>query len=150
MHASNARLSRPGSTPGTRAMPRPRPPPAAGRRPRTPSAARPCARRRRRPWTPPIRAATANDADYVFITFILDHLPHGLIGLLVAAFFAAALSSKAAELNALGSTTTVDFYRHLVRREADDAHYVVASKWFTVLWGWSRSLRPLRPPGART
>ncbi len=79
--------------------------------------------------------AAANDSDYVFITFILDHLPHGIIGLLVAAFFAAAFSSKAAELNALGSTTTVDFYRHLFRREAPDAHYVTASKWFTALWG---------------
>jgi Na+/proline symporter len=77
----------------------------------------------------------ANDADYVFITFILDHLPHGLIGLLVTAFFAAALSSKAGELNALGSTTTVDVYRHIVRREASDAHYVVASKVFTAFWG---------------
>jgi solute:Na+ symporter, SSS family len=79
--------------------------------------------------------ATANDDDYVFITFILDYLPHGLIGLLVTAFFAAALSSKAGELNALGSTTTVDIYRHLVRRDKDDAHYVVASKCFTALWG---------------
>lgn len=79
--------------------------------------------------------AKTNDADYVFITFILDHLPHGVIGLLVAAFFAAALSSKAAELNALGSTTTVDLYRHLLKREASDAHYVAASKWFTLFWG---------------
>jgi SSS family solute:Na+ symporter len=78
---------------------------------------------------------TANDSDYVFITFILKYLPHGLIGLLVTAFFAAALSSKSAELNALGSTTTVDIYRHLVRREASDAHYVVASRVFTALWG---------------
>ena len=78
---------------------------------------------------------TANDADYVFITFILDHLPHGLIGLLVTAFFAAALSSKAGELNALGTTTTVDIYRHLARRDATDSHYVVMSKLFTALWG---------------
>jgi solute:Na+ symporter, SSS family len=78
---------------------------------------------------------TANDSDYVFITFILRYLPHGLIGLLVTAFFAAALSSKAGELNALGSTTTVDFYRHVVRRQASDDHYVLASKWFTALWG---------------
>jgi Na+/proline symporter len=77
----------------------------------------------------------ANEADYVFITFILHQLPHGVIGLLVAAFFAAALSSKAAELNALGSTTTVDFYRHVIKREATDAQCVVASKWFTALWG---------------
>jgi uncharacterized sodium:solute symporter family permease YidK len=79
--------------------------------------------------------AQANDADYVFIAFILSYLPHGLIGLLVAAFFAAALSSKAAELNALGSTTTIDIYRHLVRREATDVHYVRASRIFTLLWG---------------
>lgn len=78
---------------------------------------------------------TSNDADYVFVTFILEHLPHGLIGLLMAAFFAAALQSKSAELNALGSTTTVDFYRHLLKREASDAHYVAASKWFTLFWG---------------
>ena len=77
----------------------------------------------------------SNDADYVFVTFILDHLPHGLIGLLMAAFFAAALQSKAAELNALGATTTVDFYRHLVKRVASDAHYVAATKWFTLFWG---------------
>lgn len=76
-----------------------------------------------------------NDSDYVFITFVLDHLPHGVIGLLVAAFFAAALSSKAAELNALGSTTTIDFYRHVLKRQATDAHYVAASKCFTLLWG---------------
>jgi SSS family solute:Na+ symporter len=78
---------------------------------------------------------TANDADYVFITFILHHLPHGVIGLLVAAFFAAALSSKAAELNALGSSTTIDFYRHLIKHDATDANCVVASKCFTAFWG---------------
>ncbi|HUB27855.1 MAG TPA: sodium:solute symporter [Tepidisphaeraceae bacterium] len=79
--------------------------------------------------------ARTNEADYVFITFILSQLPHGLIGLLVAAFFAAALSSKSAELNSLASATTVDLYRHLIRREATDAHYVAASRWFTVFWG---------------
>lgn len=78
---------------------------------------------------------TANEADYVFITFILQQLPHGVIGLLVAAFFAATFSAKAAELNALGSSTTIDFYRHLIRRDATDAQCVTASKWFTALWG---------------
>ena len=77
---------------------------------------------------------TSSDADYVFIRFILRELPHGLIGLLVAAFFAAALSSKSAELNALGSTTTIDIYRHIVKR--DDAHYYKASRLFTVMWGF--------------
>ena len=79
--------------------------------------------------------STTNDADYIFITFILRELPHGVIGLLIAAFFAAALSSKAAELNSLGSTTTIDFYRHLSKKERSDTHYVCASKAFTVIWG---------------
>jgi len=75
------------------------------------------------------------DSDYVFISFILGYLPHGLIGLLVAVFFAATFSSKAGELNALASTTTVDLYRHVINRDAADAHYVIASKWFTAFWG---------------
>jgi SSS family solute:Na+ symporter len=76
-----------------------------------------------------------DDSDYVFIDFILDNLPHGLIGLLVAAFFAAALSSKAAELNALASTSVIDFYRAVIRPHASDRHYVLASKAFTIFWG---------------
>ncbi|HEX4342084.1 MAG TPA: sodium:solute symporter [Verrucomicrobiae bacterium] len=76
-----------------------------------------------------------SEPDYVFITFILRYLPHGVIGLLVAAIFAAALSSKSAELNALGSTTTVDFYRHVINRNATDIQCVIASKWFTAFWG---------------
>jgi Na+/proline symporter len=80
-------------------------------------------------------AEKANDADYVFISFILRFLPHGLIGLLISAFFAATLSSKAAELNALGSATTVDLYRHVIRPNATDAHYLAASKWLTLMWG---------------
>jgi Na+(H+)/acetate symporter ActP len=80
-------------------------------------------------------AAPTNDADYVFITFILQHLPHGMIGLLVTVFFAAALNSKAAELNALGSSTTVDFYRPIRGAKASDAECVRATRWFTALWG---------------
>jgi len=79
--------------------------------------------------------AKGNDSDYVLVTFILNYLPHGLIGLLFAAFFAAALQSKSAELNALGSTTTIDFYRHIIKRDASDTHYLKATKWFTLLWG---------------
>lgn len=80
-------------------------------------------------------SATSNDADYVFIRFVVEQLPHGLVGLLVAVFFASALSSKAAELNALGSTTIVDFYRDGLKPGASEAHYVRVSKLFTVLWG---------------
>lgn len=79
--------------------------------------------------------APTNDADYVFIAFILQYLPHGLIGLLVTCFFAAALNSKAAELNALGASTTVDLYRRLVRPDASDDECVLASKCFTAMWG---------------
>jgi Na+/proline symporter len=79
--------------------------------------------------------AKTPDTDYVFITFILRYLPHGVIGLLIAAFFAAALASKAAELNALASTTTVDFYQPLIHPGATDQHLVTASRCFTILWG---------------
>lgn len=81
------------------------------------------------------KTAKTNDADYIFISFILTHLPHGMIGLLVAVFFAATLASKGAELNALASTTIVDFYRHLIAPDQSDRHYVIASKAFVVMWG---------------
>lgn len=81
------------------------------------------------------KSAKTNDADYIFISFILRHLPHGMIGLLVAVFFAATLASKGGELNALASTTVVDFYRHLIAPNQSDRHYVIASKAFTAFWG---------------
>lgn len=76
-----------------------------------------------------------NDKDYVFIHFILEYLPAGLIGLLLAVIFSAAMSSTSAELNALATTTCIDMYKRNIRPEASDAHYLTASKWFTVLWG---------------
>lgn len=76
-----------------------------------------------------------NDADYVFISFVLHYLPHGIIGLLIAVIFCAAMSSSASELNALGSTTVVDFYRPLLHPGASEAHYLFVSKLFTALWG---------------
>jgi Na+/proline symporter len=80
--------------------------------------------------------AKTKDSDYVFITFILTTLPHGAIGLLVAVMFAAALSSKAAELNALGTTTTIDFWRHVrPLAAADGARDVRVAKRFTAMWG---------------
>jgi Na+/proline symporter len=79
--------------------------------------------------------AKTKDSDFVFITFVLTQLPAGVIGLLIAVIFAAALSSVASELNALGSTTTVDLYRHVIERDGSDTHYVKASKLFTAMWG---------------
>lgn len=75
------------------------------------------------------------DADYVFITFILNYLPHGIIGLLLAVILSAAMSSTAGELNALASTTIVDFYKRLYKKDGDDKHYVVMSRLFTLGWG---------------
>ncbi|HMJ68184.1 MAG TPA: sodium:solute symporter [Cyclobacteriaceae bacterium] len=75
-----------------------------------------------------------NDADYVFINFVMSWLPHGLIGLLLAVVFSAAMSSTASELNALTSTTTVDIYKRSIVKNADDRHYVRASKWITAGW----------------
>jgi Na+/proline symporter len=80
-------------------------------------------------------AAEVNDKDYVFITFILNHLPIGVIGLLLAVIFSAAMSSTSAELNALGATTGVDIYKRSIASDKDDQHYVRASRGFTLLWG---------------
>jgi solute:Na+ symporter, SSS family len=80
--------------------------------------------------------AKTKDSDYVFITFILTQLPHGAVGLLVAVMFAAALSSKASELAALGTTTTIDFWRQLrPLAAADEARNVRVARHFTALWG---------------
>ena len=77
----------------------------------------------------------SNDLDYIFIFFILNYLPKGLIGLLLAVILSAAMSSTASELNALSTTTVIDLYKrnHLVKKS--DNHYLKASKWFTVMWG---------------
>ena len=76
-----------------------------------------------------------NDINYVFPTFVLENMPMGVIGLLIAAIFAAAMSSIAAELNALATATTIDFYRRLYAPEATDAHYVAVGRISTFIWG---------------
>jgi SSS family solute:Na+ symporter len=77
----------------------------------------------------------SKDSDYVFITFILQELPRGVVGLLVAVILCATMSATAAALNALGSTTVVDLYRPLRHSVASDHHYVVAAQLFTAAWG---------------
>jgi solute:Na+ symporter, SSS family len=80
--------------------------------------------------------AKTKDSDYVFITFILTQLPHGAVGLLLAVMFSAALSSTASELAALGTTTTVDVWRHLrPLAAADEARNMRVARRFTALWG---------------
>ena len=82
-----------------------------------------------------IEKIESNDKDYVFIYFILNNLPRGLIGLLLAVILSAAMSSTASELNALASTTAIDLYKRNVGEEKSELHYVKASKWFTLAWG---------------
>lgn len=76
-----------------------------------------------------------NDTDYVFIHFILNNLPKGIIGLLLAVILCAAMSSTAAELNALASTTTIDLYKRNLPKEKPKEHYVKMTRWFTLGWG---------------
>jgi len=75
------------------------------------------------------------DADFIFISFVLQRLPVGLVGLLIAVILSAAMSSTASELSALGSTATIDLYRTILRPSSSDSHYLVVSKAFTVFWG---------------
>ena len=81
------------------------------------------------------KKAETNDKDYVFIYFILNYLPKGLIGLLLAVILSAAMSSSASGLNALASTTAVDIYRRNLKTPKSDKHFVNATKYFTLLWG---------------
>ena len=80
-------------------------------------------------------AAETNDKDYIFMSYVMDYLPHGIIGLLFAVMFSAAMSSTASELNALASTTTVDLYKRSMVKNKTDYHYLRSSKYFTLLWG---------------
>jgi SSS family solute:Na+ symporter len=86
-----------------------------------------------------VRQATGderyNDVNYVFPTFITTRMPIGLVGLMIAAIFAAAMSASGGELNALATATIIDFYRRHFVKQATDAHYLVVSKLATIFWG---------------
>lgn len=79
--------------------------------------------------------AETEDRDYIFLSFVMDHMPVGIVGLLLAVIFSAAMSSTSGELNALGSTTTIDFYKRNFNKAGSDKQYLVASKFFTFVWG---------------
>ncbi|MBX7139739.1 MAG: sodium:solute symporter [Chitinophagales bacterium] len=81
-------------------------------------------------------AADTNDTNYIFLNFVLEYLPHGLIGLLIALVFCASWNSTTAELSSLASTTVVDIYKRSLNRSASDGHYVFASRVATVIWGF--------------
>lgn len=79
--------------------------------------------------------AETRDTDYVFMRFVMDNLPTGIIGLLFAVIFSAAMSSSASELNSLGSTTTIDLYKRSINQNGTDQQYLLSSKLFTAFWG---------------
>jgi SSS family transporter len=82
-----------------------------------------------------VPSSKSKDSDYVFLSFIMNYLPIGLIGLLLAVIFSAAMSSTSGELNALATTTTIDFYKRLKKKEVPESHYLKASKIMTAGWG---------------
>lgn len=81
------------------------------------------------------KEANVNDNNYIFLSFVTQYLPKGLIGLLIAIIFLASMGSTASALNSLASTSVVDIYKRLINKEASDKQYVKASRWSTVIWG---------------
>lgn len=79
--------------------------------------------------------AATNDNNYIFLSFVTEYLPKGLIGLLIAIIFLASMGSTASALNSLASTTVVDIYKRLINKSGNDGQYVNASRWATILWG---------------
>jgi SSS family transporter len=82
-----------------------------------------------------VRGASSNDVNYVFPSYLIQYVPAGVLGLMIAVIFAAAMSSLDSELTALSSATVIDFYRRYFRKGDTDAHYLLVSKVTTLLWG---------------
>ena len=82
-----------------------------------------------------VRGAASNDVNYVFPTYLVQYIPAGILGLMIAVIFAAAMSSLDSELTALAGATVIDFYKRYVRADAADAHYLAVSRLATLLWG---------------
>jgi solute:Na+ symporter, SSS family len=79
--------------------------------------------------------ADVNDTNYVFLNFVTTYLPAGIVGLLIAVVFSASMSSSASAFNSLTSTTIVDVYKRIIRKDADEKHYFHMSRWITISWG---------------
>ncbi len=79
--------------------------------------------------------ADTNDTNFIFLSFVVNVLPAGLIGLILAAIFSASMSSTSAELNALASTTVIDIYKRMIKPNESEKHYVLVSKLATIFWG---------------
>lgn len=79
--------------------------------------------------------ANPDDTNYVFLTFVTQYLPKGLIGLLIAIIFLASMGSTASALNSLASTSVIDIYKRIINPGATDKNYLVASRLATIFWG---------------
>jgi len=79
--------------------------------------------------------AETNDSNYIFLFFVIERLPQGIIGLLIAIIFLAAMGATASGLNSLTSTCVVDFYQRFIRKEGSEKTYLLASRWITAVWG---------------
>ena len=75
------------------------------------------------------------DTNYIFLTFVTEYLPAGIVGLVIAVIFAAAMSASSGEINALATVTVIDIYRRLIKGDGTDHHYLNASRAFTAFWG---------------
>jgi SSS family transporter len=80
-------------------------------------------------------ATTEDDTNFIFLSFVIRYMPVGVVGLVMAAIFAAAMSTSSAEINSLATVSVIDFYRRHVKKEANDHHYLWASRLFTLFWG---------------
>jgi SSS family solute:Na+ symporter len=76
-----------------------------------------------------------SDTNYIFLSFVTNYLPAGIVGLVIAVVFAATMSASSGEINSLATVSVVDIYKRYVRKEASDHHYLWASRWFTLFWG---------------
>ncbi|MBG6234606.1 Na+/proline symporter [Pedobacter sp. CAN_A7] len=80
--------------------------------------------------------ADINDNNYIFLSFVTEYLPKGLIGLLIAIIFLASMGSTASALNSLASTSVIDIYKRLIKKDGSDKQYLKASRWLTFFWGF--------------
>ena len=80
-------------------------------------------------------SSDGNDTNYIFLSFVLAFLPAGVVGLVLAAVLAASMSSTSSEINSLASTSIIDIYKRMIKKEASDRHYLIVSKLATVFWG---------------
>jgi Na+/proline symporter len=77
-----------------------------------------------------------NDTNYVFLSFVTRYLPSGLVGLVIAVIFSAAMSASSGEVNSLATVTVIDIYKRHIRQDASDRHYLLISRLATVFWGF--------------